>query len=69
MSEVRIGIVGVGGMGLHHGQLLREGKVARGRLAAVCDIEPDRMAPFAKDCRTFTDRRKADHKSLDNSGY
>lgn len=52
MDQVRIGIVGVGGMGSHHARYLLEGKVRRGRLTAVCDVDPARLKNF-KDLKGF----------------
>ncbi|MHB9109710.1 MAG: Gfo/Idh/MocA family protein [Armatimonadota bacterium] len=42
MEQVRIGIIGFGGMGSGHGRYLADGKVAGARLAAACDINPAR---------------------------
>ncbi len=44
--HVRIGIIGVGGMGSHHARYLLEGKIKRARLAAVCDTDPARLQAF-----------------------
>ena len=40
MKKVKIGIVGVGGMGQGHAESMK--KVKEAQLVAVCDIEPDR---------------------------
>ena len=40
MDTVRIGIIGIGGMGRHHAAYLSDGEVSGARLAAVCDISP-----------------------------
>lgn len=45
MNDVRIGIVGLG-MGGTHARHIVEGKVPRGVLAAVCDLNPERRAKF-----------------------
>jgi len=45
-ETVRFGIVGVGGMGGHHGKSLLENKVSNASLAAVCDIDPAAMDRF-----------------------
>jgi len=37
MEDLRIGIIGYGGMGSHHARYLLEGKVQGARLGAVCD--------------------------------
>jgi len=57
MKSVRLGIIGVGGMGSSHANYLHKGEVGRCELRAVCDIDPDRLKPF-KDLKTFTDSRK-----------
>jgi len=58
MKEVRIGIVGVGGMGSNHARAILEGKISRVRLAAVCDTNPRQMEKFADDVAKFDDSRK-----------
>jgi predicted dehydrogenase len=40
---VRVGIVGIGGMGSSHAKYLSQGEVSGAKLAAVCDIDPDRL--------------------------
>lgn len=42
MEQVRIGIIGFGGMGSGHGHYLAAGKVSGAKLTAVCDINPAR---------------------------
>lgn len=46
MNKVRIGIIGVGNMGSAHAQWIQEGKVPRLELAALCDVNPDKLKPF-----------------------
>lgn len=53
MQEVRIGIVGLGMGGVHARHIL-DGKVPRGVLAAVCDLNPEALAKYP-DTRHFTD--------------
>lgn len=40
---VRIGVIGIGGMGSYHAGYLSRGEVADAVLAAVCDIDPARL--------------------------
>ena len=47
MNKVRYGIVGIGGMCSTHANFLYDGKVKNAVLAAVCDVDPDRIA-YAK---------------------
>ncbi len=56
MKSVRLGIIGVGGMGTSHSRYLRKGEVDRCELVAACDVDPARLEPF-KDLKTFTDSR------------
>jgi len=56
METVRLGIVGVGGMGTVHSQYVRKGETKRCQLTAVCDIDPARLKDFTG-LRTFTDSR------------
>jgi len=54
MQAVRLGVIGVGGMGTSHTRYLQDGKVERCELVAVCDVEPQRLEPFT-DLKTFAD--------------
>jgi len=42
-ETLRIGIIGIGGMGSHHARYLTDGKVPGAALTAVCDIDPARL--------------------------
>ena len=44
MDKVRIGIIGLGGMGSSHATYLSQGQIAGAELAAVADIDPARLA-------------------------
>lgn len=54
MDKVRIGVIGVGGMGSHHARYLQAGEVKRAELAAVCDIDESKLQNWG-DAKTFTD--------------
>jgi predicted dehydrogenase len=43
MDEVRIGIIGIGGMGSNHARKIHAGDGGRTRLTAVCDTDPKRL--------------------------
>ena len=43
MTEVRMGIIGIGNMGTAHAKALDQGKVEGMRLTAVCDIDTSRL--------------------------
>lgn len=58
MKEVRIGVIGVGGMGTGHARCFEEGKISRGRLTAVCDIDPRKMEKFSDKIKKYTDSRE-----------
>ncbi len=53
-SDIRLGIIGVGGMGAAHAKSLLEGKAPRIRLAALCDPDAARLS-FAPGIKTFSD--------------
>lgn len=53
-NEVRLGIVGLGGMGTGHARQVIENLIANMRLTAVCDIAPDLSDRFP-DQHTFHD--------------
>ena len=40
----RVGIIGVGNMGSNHAQCFKDGIIENGQLAAVCDVNPDKLA-------------------------
>lgn len=46
MKRVRLGVIGVGGMGTGHAKRVLSGSVPRCRLTAVCDINPDSLDKF-----------------------
>ncbi|MFW6162259.1 MAG: Gfo/Idh/MocA family protein [Planctomycetota bacterium] len=57
MDTVRIGIVGYGGMGSHHGRYLSKGEVPGAELTAVADVDPARLeaaqSSFGEDFPVF----------------
>ncbi len=59
MKEVRLGVVG---MGIGRPNALAVSRHARGRVVALCDLEPERMDDFAKSLpepvKQFTDYKK-----------
>ena len=67
METVRFGIIGTGFMGGNHARWLHEGNIPGARLAAVCDIDPARLAwaqeRFGADLAVYTD-----YKALLTSG-
>lgn len=48
MDDIRLAIVGYGGMGSIHGQYLLKDPVPGARLSAVCDIRPERLEAAKK---------------------
>jgi predicted dehydrogenase len=62
MTKVRLGLIGLGNIGLHHANYLSAGKIRHAELVAVCDAAPDKLASF-KSLNTF-----ADGESLIRSG-
>ena len=55
MNEVRLGIIGMGGMGMEHARYVRAGEIERCRLTAVCDIDPERLEAYREEVKTFED--------------
>ncbi|NQU11133.1 Gfo/Idh/MocA family oxidoreductase [bacterium] len=53
-TAIRIGIVGVGGMGAGHARLYLERQIKHARLVAVGDTDPQRLARYPK-LKTFAD--------------
>lgn len=59
MKEVRLGVIGVGGMGTGHARGVLAGKLKRCRLAAVCDVNAERFSAFPEESvLKFSDSRK-----------
>ena len=55
MKQVRIGIIGIGGMGGSHAHQILDGKIKGGKLVAVCDIDERQFKKFeGKELKTFT---------------
>ena len=54
IENVRIGYVGVGGMGSHHARYLQAGEVKRAEITAVCDIDEDKLKNWSG-LETFDD--------------
>jgi len=54
---IRLGIIGVGGMGTFHARNITEGKVPRCTVTAMCDADPKRLEGW-KDVATFTDSKE-----------
>jgi len=46
MDKVRIGVIGIGGMGSGHAKRIQGGQVPRAELTAVCDLDPERFKQF-----------------------
>lgn len=64
MKNVRLGVIGVGGMGGLHTETVLNNQVGRCELTAVCDVNPEYLKRFdpdlseSRDIRKFTDSRK-----------
>ncbi|MBT3271568.1 MAG: Gfo/Idh/MocA family oxidoreductase, partial [Spirochaetales bacterium] len=43
MSKIRVGIVGIGGMGSNHVRSIAGGNVDNAEITAVCDLNPERL--------------------------
>ncbi len=54
MDKVRMGVIGVGGMGSHHARYLQAGEVKRAEITAVCDIDEDKLKNWSG-LETFDD--------------
>jgi predicted dehydrogenase len=55
VNQVRVGVIGIGNMGSSHARALQAGNVKRAVLAAVCDLDPERLGPFDDKVAKFTD--------------
>ena len=54
MTQVRLGIIGLGNIGQHHASYLQAGQVTRAKLVAVADAVPEKLERF-RPLATFTD--------------
>jgi len=57
MKKVRLGIVGIGNMGSSHARTVLDGKVKGMELAALCDVNAQKLAPFPG-VKHFADSRE-----------
>ena len=57
LTEVRIGVIGVGNMGTSHISNIERGLIKRARLAAICDIVPSKMDRYGDKYLKFTDSK------------
>ncbi|MDZ4198583.1 MAG: Gfo/Idh/MocA family oxidoreductase [Kiritimatiellia bacterium] len=53
LKTVRLGIIGVGGMGLNHARYLQAEKIRNAALTAVADLDPARLALFQEPVQRF----------------
>lgn len=67
MTTVRIGIIGIGGMGSGHANYLIKGEVKNAVLTAVCDIRPERLEWAQKELGDKV-ARFSDYNELLDSG-
>ncbi|MDD7738451.1 MAG: Gfo/Idh/MocA family oxidoreductase [Fusicatenibacter sp.] len=67
MEKVRLGIVGIGNMGSAHAMTVFEGKIEGMELAAVCDINPARLA-WAEEKFQDQVKRYEDYQQMLESG-
>ncbi len=54
MSDIRLGLIGLGNIGQHHAGYLLDGKIKRAQLVAVADSIPQKLERF-KNLKTFAD--------------
>ena len=67
MSEIRVGVIGVGNMGTAHAACLHEGRIDGMRLTAVCDLRAERLEECARrfpEAERFEDYRAMIHSGL-----
>ncbi|MBP5223528.1 MAG: Gfo/Idh/MocA family oxidoreductase [Lachnospiraceae bacterium] len=67
MTEIRLGIIGIGGMGSTHAENICKGMVPQMRLTAVADIRPERLN-WAKEKLTAGIKTFSDGRELIDSG-
>ena len=58
IDEVRIGVIGLGNMGSSHISNIEKGLISGARLAAVCDVVPEKMKRFEGKYKCFADSRE-----------
>jgi len=59
MKDVKVGIVGIGGMGINYAKMIIKGEIPYADLISICDINPDRLKwareNLDRDIKTYTD--------------
>ena len=55
MNPLKLGIVGLGNMGTQHYQSITQQFVQRAEVAAVCDLDPDRLSNVSPEIPRFSD--------------
>mgnify|MGYP001569049823 CR=1 FL=1 len=60
-KKVRLGVIGMGGMGTHHARYVQQGQIKKCDLTAVCDVDPKRLESFGDKVKRFTDSRALIH--------
>ena len=63
MENVRVGVIGLGNMGIYHSEYLQNGDIQRATLTAVADVSPARLERF-QNVRTFTAPTDLIHSGL-----
>ena len=63
MSNVRLGIIGLGNIGQHHAAYLLAGKISRAELVAVCDAVPERLDKY-RQLEVFTEGEALIHSGV-----
>jgi predicted dehydrogenase len=58
VKTVRIGVIGVGGMGSGHARSIASGNVKRAELVAVCDLVEERREAFGDDVKKYASSKK-----------
>ena len=58
MKKVKIGVIGLGGMGTTHARSIVDGKIKNAELVAVCDLLPEKIAGFDDNIKKFTNSAK-----------
>ncbi len=58
MKSVKLGLIGLGGMGIYHTEQIQKGSIERCELAAVCDINTALLDKVKGDVKKFTDSRE-----------
>ena len=69
LKKVRLGVIGLGGMGTSHTQGVQDGLIKGCELTAVCDMDASRLDGFGEVVLKYTDAGKPVDLPMDGKAF